>query len=163
MKSLFYVLFLLPMLGACGNTSTYPTKAVVIQYKQADSPQNFAQFLPTTSLARRVPIVYFYADWCGPCRRFRNALPSPEVDKALQHAVLIKVNIDRCQDLAAHYGVTVVPTFVKVNAQGQAVAAITGDAWGEDVPANIAPVMAALVNGGAYDHLNLTNRVGLDR
>lgn len=95
--------------------------------------------------------MYFYADWCGPCRRFRAALPSEQVDEALQHATIIKVNVDSCQELAAHYNVTAVPTFVKVDAQGQPVATITSSEWEEDVPAEIAPVMAKLANSAAYN------------
>jgi thioredoxin-like negative regulator of GroEL len=154
----------LALLTACAEPATHPTKAVVVEYKQAGSPQAFAQFLRSVTPTRRVPVVYFYADWCGPCRRFRAALPSPEVDEALKQAVLIKVNIDSSQALMTHYGVTAVPTFVKVDAQGRAVATITSDAWGEDVSTKIAPVMAALVNGSAYDNgLNIIDRLELDK
>jgi len=59
--------------------------------------------------------------------------------------------VDSCQELAAHYHVTAVPTFVKVDAQGQPVATITGSEWEEDVPAEIAPVMAKLANSAAYN------------
>jgi len=73
------------------------------------------------------------------------------VDEALQQATLIKVNVDSCQDLAAYYHVTAVPTFVKVDRQGKPIASITSDKWGEDEPAEIAPVMAKLVNTASYD------------
>ncbi|GAA4030017.1 hypothetical protein GCM10022409_12840 [Hymenobacter glaciei] len=161
---MLYSLFLAMLLTGCEGTATHPRKTVVLEYSQAGSPQAFVQFLQGATPAHRVPVVYFYADWCGPCRRFREALPSPEVDEALQQALLIKVNIDSCQELAAHYGVTAIPTFVKVDAKGRALATITSDAWGEDVPAKIAPVMAQLVNGNAYDHdLHILDRLGLDK
>jgi thioredoxin 1 len=159
-KLLFFGLVLVT---ACGEAPTHATKAVVREYKERGSPQAFAAFVRSAAVGQRVPVVYFYADWCGPCRRFRAALPNEQVDEALKHAVLIKVNIDSCQALAAHYGVTAVPTFVKMDAQGRAVAAITSDAWDEDVPAKIAPVMAALANGNAYDNLNIIDRLGLDK
>jgi len=73
------------------------------------------------------------------------------VDEALQRAALIKVNVDSCQELAAYYHVTAVPTFVKLDAQGKPVAAITSDKWSEDEPAEIAPVMAKLANTTVYD------------
>jgi thioredoxin 1 len=104
-----------------------------------------------SEVAERVPIIYFYADWCGPCCRFRAALPSEQVDEVLKQATIIKVNVDSCQELAAYYHVTAVPTFVKVDAQGNAVATITSAEWGEDVPAEIAPVMQKLVRSTAYD------------
>ncbi|MBO2011060.1 thioredoxin family protein [Hymenobacter negativus] len=150
MNILRYAFFLLPLLGACSESATHNRKAVITEYKQAGSKEAFTQFLRTASPAGRVQVVYFYADWCGPCRRFREALPSEEVDNALQQTALIKVNVDSCQELAAYYEVNVVPTFVKVDAQGQPVAKITSAEWGEDVPNEIAPVMTKLVSSKAY-------------
>lgn len=138
------------LLASCG-AATHPTKAVITEYTQADDPQAFAQFLHRATPANRVPIVYFYADWCGPCKRFRAALPSEQVDEALQRAALIKVNVDSSQELAAYYNITAVPTFIKVDAQGKPVATITGGEWGEDVPDEIAPVIAKLANSTTYN------------
>lgn len=144
-------LLLLPLLSACGESASLPGQAVVTDYHQADSPPAFAQFLRSAAPAPRVPVVYFYADWCGPCRRFRAALPSPQVDAALRQATLIKVNVASCQELAAYYGVTAVPTFVKVDRQGKPLATITSAEWDEDSPAEIAPIRARLVSSTAYE------------
>jgi thioredoxin 1 len=147
MKHYLFATLLLTSSGA----ATHPTKAVVAEYTQADDPQAFAQFLRQVTPANRVPIIYFYADWCGPCKRFRAALPSEQVDEALRQAALIKVNVDSCQELAAYYGISAVPTFIKVDTQGKPVATITGEEWGEDVPDEIAPVMVKLANSTTYD------------
>jgi thioredoxin 1 len=144
-------LFLATLLLTSCTTATHPTKAVITEYKQVDDLGAFTQFLHQTAPANRVPIVYFYADWCGPCRRFRAALPSEQVDEALQQATVIKVNVDSCQELAAYYHVTAVPTFVKVDGHGKPVATITSAEWGEDEPAEIAPVMAKLANSATYN------------
>ena len=145
-----YLLAML-LLTACGESATRSSKAVVTEYKQAGRPEAFAQFVRNAGSAKRVPVIYFYADWCGPCRRFRAALPSEQVDEALKQATIIKVNIDSCRDLADYYNVTAVPTFVKVDKEGKPIATITSAEWDEDVPAEIAPVMQKLVSSTAYD------------
>ena len=138
------------LLTACtGPAAT--RQAAVVEYQQADDQQAFKQFLPRAVAAGRVPVAHFYADWCGPCRRFKAALAEPLVDAALQRATLLEINVDSCQALAAYYGVKAVPTFIKLDAQGRPLARITSDQWGEDTPAAIAPVMAELVQGRSYD------------
>lgn len=153
MKQFLLVALLVGILYACWQSATHPSnpRASVIDYTQADAPSALVPVIRRATAAHRVPIVYFYADWCGPCRRFRAALSSEQVDEALKQATIIKVNVDSCQDLAAYYHVTAVPTFVKVNAQGEPVASITSDKWKEDEAAEIAPVMTKLATTAAYD------------
>ena len=138
------------LLTAC-TSSASQHEAIVVEYQRADDPQAFKQFLPGAVAAGRVPVAHFYADWCGPCRRFKAALAEPQVDEALQRATLMEINIDSCQELAAYYSVTAVPSFIKLDAQGRPLAKITSDKWGEDTPDAIAPVMRELVQGRAYD------------
>ena len=59
----------------------------------------------------RVPVlVDFWADWCGPCR-----VAAPEVTQTAKdlagHAVVLKVDTDRNQQLAARYNVRGIPNF----------------------------------------------------
>jgi thioredoxin 1 len=56
-------------------------------------------------------LVDFYADWCGPCK-----MMAPELDKLAgmmnDGAKIIKINVDKNQELANSLGVRGVPTLM---------------------------------------------------
>ena len=53
-------------------------------------------------------LVDFYAEWCGPCKML-----APNLEK-LDYNIL-KVDVDKFQDLAISYGVMSVPTLILFN------------------------------------------------
>jgi len=56
-------------------------------------------------------LVDFYAEWCGPCKMMSPILQEVKLD--LKESVKIKkVNVDQHQDLAGHFMVRGVPTFM---------------------------------------------------
>ncbi len=69
-------------------------------------------------------IIDFYADWCGPCKKLTPILE--ERVKKLQGKVkLLKVNIDKCGQLAHQLKITSVPTVYAVF-RGQAIDSFQG-------------------------------------
>jgi thioredoxin 1 len=57
-----------------------------------------------------IVLIDFWADWCGPCKRF-----GPIFEKVSQDnpdARFVKVDTEADEELAAKYGVTSIPTLV---------------------------------------------------
>jgi len=57
--------------------------------------------------AREPVLVDFWASWCPPCRAM-----NPVIEALAQDFKVCKVNVDTNQELAAHYGVSSIPTLL---------------------------------------------------
>ncbi len=84
---------------------------------------NFDSVLAT----KNMPVmVDFWATWCGPCR-----MVAPVIEQVAEEyegrAIVGKVDVDECGDLAMRYGVMSIPTVV-VFVNGQPVAKQIGAA-----------------------------------
>lgn len=63
-------------------------------------------------LESKVPVfVDFFATWCGPCKYFTNVLTEVS-PKYIDKIKFIKVDIDKCQSLAAQMRIFSVPTLM---------------------------------------------------
>ncbi|NBH72337.1 thioredoxin [Clostridiaceae bacterium] len=56
-------------------------------------------------------LVDFYADWCGPCRMMAPLVEELANDMAGE-AVVGKLNVDDCEEIAVRYGVMNIPTLI---------------------------------------------------
>lgn len=56
-------------------------------------------------------LVDFYADWCGPCRMMAPLVEELANDMAGE-AVVGKLNVDDCEEIAVRYGVMNIPTMI---------------------------------------------------
>jgi len=61
--------------------------------------------LPKANPAVRV--VWFHAEWCGPCKR-----QAPTIEKLKSRYTIIDVDIDQNPQLAGRFSVRAVPTYV---------------------------------------------------
>jgi thiol-disulfide isomerase/thioredoxin len=94
----------------------------------------------------RDPYIEFYADWCPPCNAIKKNLSDPLMVDAFAGTYIIKLNTDDWGDKLSGLGIYVpgIPAFYELGANGTPTGRmITGAAWGEDTPANIAPPMKA--------------------
>lgn len=133
------------LLTGCAPAATAPLVQLA-EYQGADNEVALAAFARQRAASKQA-VLYFYADWCGPCRRFRQSLADAQVAEALRPAVLLKLAVDKYPALAARYAVTAIPAFLKTDAAGRVTAHITSAEWQADTPQNIAPVMRELVRG----------------
>jgi putative thioredoxin len=75
--------------------------------------------------SKEVPVVVdFWAEWCGPCRQLSPALEAAE-SKRDGDVVLVKVETDQNQGLAAQYGIQGIPA-VKAFRDGEIVDEFVG-------------------------------------
>ena len=57
-------------------------------------------------ISNKKVLVDFYADWCGPCRMMGSVLENfKDID-------ILKVNVDKFDDLAQKYGVMSIPNLI---------------------------------------------------
>ncbi|APD50603.1 thioredoxin [Francisella hispaniensis] len=68
---------------------------------------NFEKLIYNTNKA---VLVDFYADWCGPCKTLAPILD--QLSKNYTKAVIVKVNVDENQNLAAKFAIRSIPTLI---------------------------------------------------
>ena len=56
-------------------------------------------------------LVDFFATWCGPCKMLAPVLENIDA-KGASRAKIIKVDVDEVGEVAASYGIQVIPTLV---------------------------------------------------
>ncbi len=65
-------------------------------------------------------ILYFSADWCGPCKEMK-----PVIDQ-IDPSIITKYNTDFDEAESAKYGIRAVPTFVIVDEYGHEIDRMLG-------------------------------------
>jgi thiol:disulfide interchange protein len=94
----------------------------------------------------RFPFVEFYADWCPPCNALSKNLGDARMVDAFSGTYIIRLNLDEWNTRLAGTGFQVIgiPVFFELDQDGKPTGRnITGGAWGEDSPENMAPLLKA--------------------
>jgi thiol:disulfide interchange protein len=94
--------------------------------------------------ARRHPFVELDATWCPPCQAIRESLDAGDarmVD-AFAGTYIVQLDVDQWQNdlLGAGFNPPGIPAYFELDANGKSTGRmITGDAWGDNIPENMAP------------------------
>ncbi|XP_022906157.1 thioredoxin-2-like [Onthophagus taurus] len=60
-------------------------------------------------------VVDFFATWCGPCKMIAPKLE--ELAKENSNILVLKVDVDECEDIAMEYNITSMPTFIFIKSK----------------------------------------------
>ncbi|XP_070492838.1 thioredoxin-2 [Chironomus tepperi] len=72
----------------------------------------------------KLVVVDFFATWCGPCKMIAPKLEEFSV-KYADRVVVLKVDVDECEEVAVKYNISSMPTFVFIK-NGQKVDSFSG-------------------------------------
>ncbi|MBN1428975.1 MAG: hypothetical protein JXB07_11365 [Anaerolineae bacterium] len=104
--------------------------------------------------AKQTPYVEFDADWCPPCRALSVSLSDERMIDAFEGTYIIRLDFDQWESALpkADFYVAGIPAFFEIDAEGKPTGrTITGAAWGEDIPENMAPPLKAFFRGEDAD------------
>lgn len=68
-------------------------------------------------------VIDFFAVWCGPCKMIGPLIA--ELAKELLDVVFLKVDVDECEDVAAEYEISSMPTFIFIK-EGKVLETFSG-------------------------------------
>lgn len=63
--------------------------------------------------SKGITVVYFFADWCGPCIQVRTQLEQLEKDHP--DVKFLKVDVDRCDETVMKEGIRSIPTVLFIS------------------------------------------------
>lgn len=109
-------------------------------------PALLAEHADLAKKAGLQPFVELWAEWCPPCKKLEAAMGDPRIEKAFAGVYLIRLDSDQWGAKLGDTGLdgSSIPVFFALDAEGKVTGrSISGGAWGEDTPENMAPPLDA--------------------
>lgn len=119
-----------------------PVKVVVLEPGTGQLVSLLDREIANAATQHRVPFVQITAEWCVPCKKLRASLGDSLMQDAFAGTYIIRVDADAWKNelKKAGFDHPAIPVFFAVDAKVRPTGAkIDGGAWGEDIPANMAP------------------------
>lgn len=75
----------------------------------------------------KVILIYFGAEWCGPCQKLKNKINSPEVQKEMSNLVVghIDIDVEDNEQLTNIYNAGSIPLQIFVTLKGTQIVELT--------------------------------------
>lgn len=127
-----------------------PFTWVELEPRQGTLAAQLATHCQAAAASGRDPFVELTAIWCAPCQALRKHLDDPLMVDAFTGTYVISVDVDLFGEQLSPNGLTAygVPTIFALGPDCSPTGAtITGGAWEEDIPANMAPALKAFFRG----------------
>lgn len=72
----------------------------------------------TTQVAAKSKLMYFGAEWCGPCRMMKQIFKDKKVENLLDKLDMMVYDVDVNKNLANQYQISTVPTMIFIDKDG---------------------------------------------
>jgi thiol:disulfide interchange protein len=133
---------LVGVLAALSAGAAEPVNVVVLDPAQGRLQPLLEREVALAAERGKVPFLQVTAEWCAPCRALRASLGDPRMQDAFAGTYIIQVDYDSWKNELAGAGIDspAIPVFFAMDGAAKPSGAkIDGGAWGEDIPANMAP------------------------
>lgn len=87
-------------------------------------PMTLLSLKQLLSEERRLVVIDFFAEWCGPCKRIAPEVAQLET-KYNNRILVLKIDVDVCDDIAAEFSIQSMPTILFIK-EGRIVETVVG-------------------------------------
>lgn len=135
------------------NSASEEFNVIRLHPEDGDLPTLLAQEAQKATALGLLPVVEFDASWCPPCQAIDKAIEEENelVLDAYAGTYIIKLDVDEWGwgDSNLHdFDFDGIPVYFKLDGNGVLTGeTVDGNAWGENIPENFAPVMDEFFHG----------------